>query len=104
MKKISRLKSLIVLAVICVAAVLVMPQFRALMASQSAGQKEYVCPPCGCSKDNDVFEQPGYCPSCGMALVEKGSAASQPQTSGPQVERKKVAILIFDGVQIIDYT
>src|ERR1051326_7636664 len=98
MRKPHRIKSLILLTTVFMASALVISEFKTLMASQVTG-KEYVCPPCGCSKDHDVFEQPGYCPSCGMALVEKGSAASQPQTSGPQVERKKVAILIFDGVQ-----
>lgn len=34
-------------------------------------KKSYLCPPCGCAKDNDRFDQPGTCPACGMALVEK---------------------------------
>ena len=75
----------------------------AIYANQPSDKKEYVCPPCGCDKDNEVFDKPGACPTCGMALVEKGSAVSRPASS-PNVERKKVAILIFDGVQIIDYT
>jgi len=39
-----------------------------------------------------------------MQLVLKGSAAAQAVTQGPPPNRKKAAILIFDGVQIIDYT
>lgn len=38
---------------------------------QGPAKKLYVCSPCGCSKDDDSFEQPGTCPACGMALVEK---------------------------------
>ena len=74
----------------------------AIYAIQPDNKKAYVCPPCSCDKDNEVFDKPGSCPTCGMALVEKGSAASRP--GPPDVDRKKVAILIFDGVQIIDYT
>jgi copper(I)-binding protein/putative intracellular protease/amidase len=71
---------------------------------KSAVEKEYVCPPCSCDKDKDVFDKPGSCPSCGMPLVEKGSAASRAIASSPNQPRTRVAILIFNGVQIIDYT
>ena len=63
----------------------------------------YVCPPCGCGNDDKVHDNPGACSVCGMQLVLKGSAAAQ-APSGPPQNRKKAAILIFDGVQIIDYT
>lgn len=29
---------------------------------------KYFCPPCGCDKDNHVFEASGRCPSCNMQL------------------------------------
>jgi len=64
---------------------------------------QYVCPPCGCGNDDKVHDKPGACTVCGMQLVLKGSAAAQPATQGPLANRKKAAILIFDGVQIIDY-
>jgi CubicO group peptidase (beta-lactamase class C family)/putative intracellular protease/amidase len=58
-----------------------------------AGAKVYVCPPCGLDCDRRTFDRPGVCPECGMKLIEK-------------TERKQVtvAILLFDGVQIIDYS
>jgi putative intracellular protease/amidase len=65
---------------------------------------EYVCPPCGCGNDDKVHNEPGTCSVCGMQLVLKGSAAAQTAMQGPLPNRKKAAILIFDGVQIIDYT
>lgn len=65
---------------------------------------EYVCPPCGCSDDGKVFHEAGVCSSCGMRLVLKGSPGSLPMNAGPATARQRVAILIFDGVQIIDYT
>src|SRR5215813_2046418 len=66
--------------------------------------EDYVCPPCGCGNDDKVYDKPGYCSVCGIQLVTKGSAAAQAATQGPPPKRKKAAILIFDGVQIIDYT
>ncbi len=41
------------------------------LASQDTAKKQYVCPPCGCDKDNEVHDKPGACPACNMALVEK---------------------------------
>ena len=55
----------------------------------------YICPPCGCAADGQEFPEPGTCPECGMELIEKSSAAIQAQP--------KVAILVFEGVQIIDF-
>lgn len=46
---------------------------------------------------NLEFDKPGTCPVCGMDLVKKVAFVQQDK-------RKKVGILIFDGVQIIDYT
>jgi putative intracellular protease/amidase len=48
---------------------------------------KYACP----MHPEEVSDQPGNCSICGMALVPADSI-------------KNVAILIFDGVQIIDYT
>lgn len=57
----------------------------------------YVCPPCGSTCDDLVFDHPGTCPTCGMALVEAGTVSAVP--SPPST---RVAILLFDGVEIID--
>src|SRR5688572_30956894 len=73
-------------------------------ALPAAEKKEYVCPPCNCGKDEEVYEQPGFCLACSMALIEKGSQANHQAAQTPRPPRKKVAVLIFDGVQIIDYT
>jgi putative intracellular protease/amidase len=51
---------------------------------------EFVCPPCSCGADAAVHDAPGRCPACGMPLV-------------PKEEVQTVAILLYDGVQIIDY-
>jgi copper(I)-binding protein/putative intracellular protease/amidase len=65
---------------------------------------QYVCPPCACGSDDKAYDKPGFCPVCGMALILKGSEAATPAPQTPPKAPKKVAILIFDGVQIIDYT
>ena len=62
-------------------------------ASQGAGAKVYVCPPCGLPCDKLTFDKPGNCPQCGMKLIPLGGGADSPPT---------VAILLFNGTQIID--
>jgi putative intracellular protease/amidase len=56
-------------------------------------KKIYVCPPCGQDCDKLTFDKPGVCPHCGMTLIEQNSRKTV-----------TVAILIFSGVEIIDYS
>jgi len=58
---------------------------------------KYVCAPCNLECDHLVFDHPGTCPKCGMALVDAS-------TLPPERPHSKAAILIFDGVQVIDFT
>ncbi len=69
-------------------------------AKAGSAQKVYICPPCGQPCDTTLFDKPGICPKCGMKLVERTEAMAA-QNAAPA---KKVAILIFNGVQIIDFT
>lgn len=50
----------------------------------------WICPPCGCPGDTLSQAGPGECPHCGMELVQAGS-------------QRKVAVLVFDGVEILDF-
>jgi copper(I)-binding protein/putative intracellular protease/amidase len=50
-----------------------------------------------------VFDKPGYCPSCGMELILKGSLGAAPASRAPEEPSKKAAILLFSGVEDIDY-
>src|SRR5258708_22208844 len=71
------------------------PSAAAGPASAVAGLKAYVCPPCGQPCDKLTFDHPGDCPSCGMALAPAQGSADSPPT---------VAILLFNGAQLIDFT
>lgn len=72
-----------------------------LSYSSRAQSGHYVCPPCGAPCDTLVFDKPGSCPACGMKLVDRDELKAAAEAAGPAT---KVAILIFDGVQIIDFT
>jgi len=65
------------------------------------GKKLYVCPPCGLDCDQQTFDKPGVCPHCGMTLIERTKAE---KTQAKEEKPVTVAILLFDGVEIIDYS
>lgn len=70
-----------------------------LLAPRAAADaKHYVCPPCGMPCDAAVYDRPGTCPKCGLTLIDQEVAKAQAATV------KKVAILLFDGVQVIDFS
>lgn len=72
---------------------LIVGSFLFTAACSNAQQAEaYVCPPCGQDCDKLHFSKAGECLHCGMTLVKKNK------------KKKTVAILLFDSVQIIDYT
>lgn len=52
---------------------------------------EYICAPCGCACDDSLFTSAGNCPCCNMRLLLKSDV-------------RKVAVLIFDGVEVLDFT
>ena len=56
--------------------------------------KTYVCPPCGAPCDKLTFDKPGACPQCGMDLIQFGGGEGTPP---------KVAILLFNAAEIIDF-
>ena len=74
------------------------PSFSSL-DSVAAAARHYVCPPCGLPCDDAVFDAPGTCPKCGMTLVAQEEVAGSARRA-----RTKVALLVFTGVEIIDYT
>ena len=67
--------------------------------AETKAKKHWVCPECGSPCDKEAFDHPGVCPSCGMKLVEQGTEAAHRHNE----PRKKVAILVFNHVEIIDF-
>jgi uncharacterized protein (TIGR01244 family) len=51
----------------------------ATLASTASAQqnKQYVCPPCGCSNDGETHNEPGNCPVCKMTMIEKTPEMSE---------------------------
>jgi uncharacterized protein (TIGR01244 family) len=64
-------RSLIVLLMVLLAVPAASAYTQTGTSPQSAEKKSYVCPPCGCGQDEEVFAQPGNCPDCNMVLIEK---------------------------------
>lgn len=62
----------------------------------------WFCPPCGDDHDNHAYEEAGACPVCGMELVTREEW--EEMTARRKKEGIQAAILLFDGVQIIDFT
>lgn len=65
-----------------------------ILSAQTPKPIVYVCAPCSSDCHDGklaAFSQPGTCPGCGMRLIDETTVID-------------VAILIFNGVQIIDYT
>jgi putative intracellular protease/amidase len=65
-------------------------------AAPTNSPKVYACPECGKDCDKQVFDKAGACPGCGMELIEKSERDKQKPVT--------VAVLLFDGVEIIDYS
>jgi putative intracellular protease/amidase len=61
----------------------------------------WVCPPCTGGCDEKTYDHAGSCPVCGMELVKRSAAAAMNAEAGEKPLR--LAILLFDGVEIIDY-
>lgn len=91
----------------CVAVVAMSGMLAAFAPEADAADAvKYVCPPCGHDCLETTFDAPGACGECGMALITLEQALNQPAPQAPHgdADRPRVAVLLFDGVQIIDYT
>ena len=58
--------------------------------SDSPTPKRYVCPPCSVDCHDVVYDKPGRCPKCNMTLIEQDSL-------------RNVAIVVWDGVELLDF-
>lgn len=48
----------------------------------AAKSNTFVCPPCGCSMDENLFDRPGLCSACNMVLMPRISHSLGHQPSG----------------------
>ena len=60
-------------------------------SADASSSGDWICPPCGCSRDGTFFEAAGTCPECHMELVNTASLRS-------------VAILVYEGVELLDFS
>ncbi len=65
-------------------------------------REAWVCPPCSGGCDEKTYEKAGDCPVCGMRLVKRSAVAAMKQAA--EEKPLRLAVLLFEGVQIIDYT
>ncbi|MFN0173136.1 MAG: DJ-1/PfpI family protein [Saprospiraceae bacterium] len=86
--------------------------FCFLSASLLLGQKDqpqndliFMCPPCGMPCDTAVHASGGSCGHCGMHLIAgyREMIGKSQRGHFQQTRAKKVAILLFPGVEIIDF-
>jgi putative intracellular protease/amidase len=95
MKNLLRIAAPLLLIALCLG---VGPSFSSL-GSIAATARHYVCPPCGLPCDDALYDAPGTCPKCGMTLVAQEEVAGAARRA-----RTKVALLVFTGAEIIDFT
>ena len=77
------------------------------LIAQESEKIQYVCPPCGHNCLETIYEAPGYCGQCGMQYVDLKTIDQNQPAAGEQQQQQetlRVAVLVFEGVQIIDYT
>ncbi|MES2515892.1 MAG: DJ-1/PfpI family protein [Bacteroidota bacterium] len=75
---------------------LILLSFSSSVIAQSP-KEIFVCSPCDRDCDKLIFDKQGICPHCNMALVKQTVNAKEGKAT-------QVVILLFDGVQIIDFT
>ncbi|HEX8330441.1 MAG TPA: DJ-1/PfpI family protein [Hymenobacter sp.] len=74
-----------------------------------AGTLAWHCPPCDRACDLTAAAGPGTCRDCGMALVQRSAAAvdslrsQRLQAAQNEPPKKNVAILVFEGMEILDF-
>lgn len=63
----------------------------------------FFCPPCNLDCDTIHFQKPGICPNCGMTLFAAYEGYENKNGNHQDICNKKVAVLLFQGVEIIDF-
>jgi len=72
--------------------------------TKAAATQHWVCVACNLPCDTLVFDHPGTCPQCGMTLVTQAEAKAQAAVAAQGPQPRKVAILLFNSAEIIDFS
>jgi len=102
------MKSTALLHLFLVLAALLPSEAEAQATTKTSAVALY-CPPCGAACDLEAYAAPGSCPHCGMTLVSRSKAAvdslktKRGQTKANEPRRRNVAILVFEGMEILDF-
>jgi len=86
-----------------------LPSWAEAQATTKTSAVALYCPPCGAACDLEAYAAPGSCPHCGMTLVSRSKAAvdslktKRGQTKANEPRRRNVAILVFEGMEILDF-
>ena len=79
--------------------------FTFLISSISFAQEDellaYYCPPCGISCDTVAHSEAGSCATCGMTLVQRTKEEQMEKIV--QFGKKKIAMYIHQGMEILDF-
>lgn len=102
------MKSTVFLHLFLVLAAL-LPDWAEAQATTKTSAVALYCPPCGAACDLEAYTTPGSCPHCGMTLVPRFKAAvdslktKRAQAKVNEPRRRNVAILVFEGMEILDF-
>lgn len=62
-------------------------------------KKYYYCPDCNAKCDALRFEEPGFCPQCGMKLLSRSSD----EVAAEKPKQFSVCFYLQDGVEVLDF-
>jgi len=107
--KLATLPAFLVLAIAAAGAVTLHPFGDVDAPAAVSPKKVWVCPPCHEGEQDKIeYDKPGSCPVCGMTLVDKADLAKEEARMQAAMsrasQRKRAEILVFPGVQIIDFS
>ena len=87
-------------------ALLVLMSISAWCQSKQQGVDKdivFMCQPCSLPCDTTIYDKPGICPSCKMPLYATYRWLKHPDHVEESTLNKTVAILLFPGVELIDF-
>lgn len=88
----------------CLLTIFVIPSHAQKTPETKDKKIVFLCPPCDLDCDTIQFEKPGICPHCAMKLYAAYQGTENTEAYHGAYSDKKVAVLLFPGVEIIDFS